>query len=367
MAVSSPAAQLGSLVRTLADGDWRVAPGIAPDAVAGQLPALRAHGLLAGVARRLEDTTLWPRLDEATRRSLQDAARSASARELASARPLEAALAALAAARIPVLVVKGEALAAQAYALPGLRERGDVDAWVAVDDFTRAEHVLAALGFAKRPAASGEWLQPEATWTRDEPGALLALDLHRRLFAQPALAAVLPFAEAWAASQPFTASARMPSPAHALLVAALHRVAHHADDDRLVWTWDVHQLCTRFPDAVAEAARIARERGASALLGDALERSVRAFGTPLAADFVDELVAQSPRERSARLLRPMSATGRWWYDLRTLPDASARRRWIAETLFPSRDWMRAKFGDGPLAWHYAKRAVRGAWRAITKR
>ena len=355
------------IVRALADVDWRVAPGVSPEDVARVVPRLRSHGLLAGVARRLEGTPLWPRLAADVRGVLQDAARAATARELAASGPLQRALAALSAARISILVVKGEALAVQAYSLPGLRERGDVDVWVPDTDFTAAEHILAALAYTRRPAATGEWLQPEATWLRDEGGAMLALDLHRRLFAQPALAAVLPFAEVHGAAEPFTGQARMPAPHHALLIAALHRVAHHADDDRLVWTWDIHQLATRFPAAVTEAARIARERGAAAILGDALARSATAFGTRFAAGLVGELLACAPREPTARLLRPMAPLSRWWFDLRTLPNGRARRRWIAETLFPSRAYMRLKFGDGALWWLYAKRAVRGGWRAITRR
>src|SRR5213083_421192 len=89
------------VVRALADGDWRADPGVTPDVVARALPGLRGHGLLAGVARRLEGTALWPRLDEDARRILQDAARAATARELAASAPLHGALAALAAARIP--------------------------------------------------------------------------------------------------------------------------------------------------------------------------------------------------------------------------------------------------------------------------
>ncbi len=364
MPAPPPDSEFPVLVRALADADWTAAPGVAPEAVAAALPALRGHGVLAGIARRLERTALWPRLDDATRRALAEAASAGVARELASRAALDGALAALARAGIAVLVVKGEALARDVYPLPGVRERGDVDAWVAADDFVGAERVLAGCGFARRPAASGEWLQPEATWMRDDAQGRVAIDLHRRLFAQPSLAAVLPFDDVLARSLPFGDSARMPGRADALLVAALHRVAHHADEERALWWWDVHLLCTRDPDAASAAAAIARARGASAILGDAFAHTAATFGTRFPPGFVAGLLACAPREPSARLLRPMSASARWWYDLRTLPDARARRRWIAETLFPSRAYMRARFGDAPLAWLYAKRAARGAWRAV---
>lgn len=367
MPAPPPDSDFATLVRALADADWTAPPGVAPDAVAAALPALRGHGLLAGIARRLEGTALWPRLDEAARRTLVEAARAGVARELASRNPLDAALAAVFRAGIALLVVKGEALARDVYPLPGLRERGDVDAWVDTGDFAAAERVLAGCGFARRPAASGEWLQPEATWMRDDAQGRVAIDLHRRLFAQPALAAVLPFADVLARSLPFGDAARMPTPADALLIAALHRVAHHADDERALWWWDVHLLCARDPGAAAAAAETARARGAAAILGDAFANTAATFGTSFAPGLVDGLLACAPREHSARLLQPMSAPARWWYDLRTLPGFGARRRWIAETLFPSRAYMRARFGDAPLAWLYAKRVVVGAWKALARR
>src|SRR6188768_1800943 len=94
------------IVRVLADADWRIAPGVSPEDVARVVPRLRSHGLLAGVARRLEGTPLWSRLAPDVRGVLQDAARAATARELAASGPLQRALAALTAARIAILVVK---------------------------------------------------------------------------------------------------------------------------------------------------------------------------------------------------------------------------------------------------------------------
>jgi hypothetical protein len=68
-------------------------------------------------------------------------------------RGVEQALAALNKAQIPVISLKGVYLAAQVYAIPGLRPMTDIDFIVPSDRLDQAVQALSALGYRSRPSA----------------------------------------------------------------------------------------------------------------------------------------------------------------------------------------------------------------------
>jgi hypothetical protein len=148
---------------------------------------------------------------------------------------LERVLAALAAAPVPALVLKGAALATAHYADPAHRPMGDLDLLVARPSWTRAAAVLEALGFVlDDPAEHGAGFAG--------PGGV-RLELHSALTTCPGVFPVR-FEDLHARSRP------MPSPFRGrrlgdedlLLHAALHvgfqhgfrvRAAHYVDVARL--------------------------------------------------------------------------------------------------------------------------------------
>jgi hypothetical protein len=356
-----------ALARSLNDPDWSTDPAGTHTQALGwpeALPTFARHGLLPALAQRLRATPRWPSLAPSIRTSLERASQTLAAREMVHRAALDTAGTALARHNIRTLVIKGEALARTHYPRPALRERGDIDLWVDVPDFDAAAAVLVSQGWRPRVAADGTWSLPERSF--DGPNGAV-IDLHRRLFSQPLLARALTFEEVWQAGASLDAS-RAPFPSHALLIAALHRIAHHAEQlERWVWLWDVHVLVQREPACLAAAMQAARSAGVAALLGVTLRDTARVFDTPVDVAVVDDLIGCAQKERSARLLRPMGGLRRMIFDVRCAPDWRAAWTMLGETLFPRSDYMQAQFGPGWLPQLHARRLWRGLRKALPAR
>lgn len=353
---------------------WLVEPGTEPErwqldavAFAAVLPAFEAQGLAPALAARLAGSAPWWQLDPSIRSRLEHARRVLGARELLLAEACRRACAALAATGTPVLVIKGQALAGSAYLEPATRERIDVDLWVPEDRFDDGAGRLEAAGFRASVAADGVWVLAERCFELPAGGAV---DLHRRLVTQALLARALPFATVFERAGSYGAGpARKPDDADALLIAALHAVAHHGPEPRWLWVLDAHRLVTAAPACVEVAASRAREAGVAAILARLLQRAAHRYATPIEAARIAELAREAPRERSARLLVPMSRAARLWFDWRSLPGAAARWRHLRELVFPRHEYMRAKYPRATrwaLPWLYVRRAVSGVWRAIVR-
>jgi hypothetical protein len=344
---------VSTLAQALTDADWTRTPsGLNEIEWPSALSALASHGLASAIAQRMRATTAWPSMAPEVRAALEKASHALVVREMAHRVALERIGAALHERGLSALVIKGEALARSHFDRPALRERGDIDLWVAADEFDAAAAVLEGLGWRARVAADGHWSLPERSF--DGPHGVV-IDLHRRLFSQPLLARALSFEDTWRASIAFDAL-RAPCPAHALLIAVLHRIAHHADQlDRWVWLWDVHVLVEHDPSTLALAAEQARAAGVAALLGTTLRDTQRIFATDVPDDVIEELSAHVTRERSARLLRPMGGMHRLLFDVLSTPNWRVALTLLAETLFPRREYMQTRFGPGWLPALHAKR------------
>ena len=202
---------------------------------------------------------------------------------------LEQELAAIAAvwsaADVEFLVLKGPALARQAYPVPEWRAYDDLDLWVATCDFDRAVAALERGGYrrqhllSRRAAACARRAGIEAALVHPERGRLVevahgwpALAPTRRAAAEiNAAAATLDIAGA---------GIRVPEPVHALLYACQHG-AHHSWD-RLSWVADVAGLWLRLgPTGHVQACETARQWRMTTMLGLGLQLAAKHLGLQL--------------------------------------------------------------------------------------
>ena len=191
----------------------------------------------------------------------------------------------LSAAGVEFLVLKGPALARQAYPLPEWRVSDDIDLWVESRDLAPAIQALEQAGYRREEA----WSARMAACAR-RAGIEVALrhpDRARLIevaHGGPALAPTRRAArEIVAAAVPLEiAGARMraPAPIHALIFSCLHG-AHHRWD-RFSWVADVAGLWRRLSPTERETACVtARRWRAETMLG---------LGLRLAAEHVGILV-----------------------------------------------------------------------------
>lgn len=285
--------------------------------------------------------------------------------------------AALGAAGIPCLLIKGPAIATWLYPEDGSRLYGDTDLLLPEAGWEPAMRVLAGLGFEDDlgPLAHPRMESSAGySWVRARDGA--AVDLHLTLFGLGA-----PPARVWGAFGAGAVGARvggaevtMPGIPARLLHVALHAVQHGGeagskpmlDLERALArvaepSWrQAAELAARLEGTGAFAAglqltapgrELAARIGAVAAAEPAA--SLRVEGVPLAEGFGELAAAAGWRRKLALLARelvPSRAFMRWW-----TPLARRGRRGLAAAYLWRLLWLARHAAPGYRAWRRAAR------------
>ena len=267
---------------------------------------------------------------------------------------------------IDLLLLKGVGLAHTIYPVPHLRRRIDVDLFVRPDAVAAVHQVLVACGYARRPAAA--LADSQRSYAHVDAGEFHDnIDLHWAVANPHPFAEVLPFDEAWRSSVAVAAlgpTVRTLGHADALLLACVHRVAHHNDSPCLLWLWDIHLLATRLTTDEWEAlVRVAQDTGMRAVTIRGLELAHKRFGSPIPAGIIDRLAPADRKEPAARFVRGLRQAEIALTDLAAMPSWRSRLTFVWENLFPPRAHMRTTYKSCPallLPIAYLHRIVRGA-------
>jgi hypothetical protein len=341
-------------LRTAAPGD------AVPADVAGCARVHSVHLLLA---------------DRWQRSALADELRHAAIIEALRAEELRAVLAKIADAGVRPILLKGAAIAYTHYPRPELRPRADTDMLIPAAARDAVARSLAALGYRRPPEIDGDIAIGQFHFLRhDRHGFEHAMDVHWRVSNVRAFADAVSYEElarAAVAVPALGSHAWSPSPVHALLVACVHRVAHHDDTNNLLWLYDVHLLARRFTRAEWEAfAGLARERGMRAVCARTLALAQEAFGGFDSARIASVTPPDDAIEPAAAFL----GGGLRQFDILGA-DLAATRGWLPrvqllrEHLFPSVSYMRHRYARWPgalLPFAYVDRMVRGARRWLRR-
>ncbi|HXW03872.1 MAG TPA: nucleotidyltransferase family protein [Vicinamibacterales bacterium] len=309
-------------------------------------------------------------------RSLQVRAAADAALALAQNVELGTVLEGLADAGVAVLVLKGAHLANHHYASPELRPRSDSDLLIRDADRASARECFVRLGYAPLAHVTGDVAFTQCHFTRvDAAGVRHAFDVHWRVANPRVFSSRLTWDDLAAERVPVRAlpaasRAFGPSAAHALLLACLHRTAHHGNSDRLIWLYDIRLLASRL--SAAEWDRLvdlAARRGVAAVLLAGLRASTRLAGARPPAGVIrrlEHLGAQRVEPDLRRFIAgrqsPLRVLVSDWRRLRGLPERAA---FLREHLLPPPAYMAHKYEVGSraaLPWLYVHRLVRGCAR-----
>ncbi len=291
-----------------------------------------------------------------------------AARELAERAELQQIAAALSRRGLDFLLMKGAALAYDVYADPSWRVRADFDMLIRGSDREQVRACLETLGYRCEPEVSGRLVAYQFHATRIGGGRLRHLcDVHWKIANPQRFADAISFDELAAASIALPAlgpSVRGLGRAHALWLACVHRVAHHYDQQTLLWLWDVH-LLTSSLDAqqTAQFVELARRSRVRAICRRALRLAHDRFATPIPAAAIAALGSIEDEPSAAFLRAGMRRLDVLIDDLRALPEWRSRLVLLREVVCPDAVYMRQTYAAGssaPLAWLYARRIVSGA-------
>lgn len=303
---------------------------------------------------------------DSVRRNARAMLADAAVLEELQRRELADLMAALSGTGIQALLMKGAAWAYQVYPVPMLRSREDTDLLINASDRDRLAQVLMARGYEPAAENTAELATAQRHYRRvDAQQFVHPIDVHWRVTNPLLFADALPFARVWPRGVPVAAlgGARALCLVDALLLACLHRLAHHGDDSNLIWVYDIHWLASRltsdeWQDLVAQAA----ENGLSSVCRQGLSRSVDVFGTMVPPDILSSLAAGirgadatffQPHVRPLRMLAS---------DWRTMGSWKGRLRLLGAHVFPEREYMASRYGTKSallLPLLYAHRALTG--------
>jgi hypothetical protein len=348
-------------LRALLRGETAPWPG---EDAALLIESIEQHGIGPLVYSRLTDDS-WP-----IRAAFRDAAIRAAVAESHRLEDLRALLTALEERGIRVVIIKGTGLAYDLYPSPELRPRGDTDLLIAESDCDAVRALMRDLGYATQLTSGDTLAVRQQSFSRGGH----VYDVHWDVCNSPVLRDALPAEEVItrAIGVPgIAANALAPSHVDALLLACIHRVVHHHDNERLIWLYDIHLLREAMTaDEHARFWRLAAERRVVTIC----ERSV---------DLADFWFAHAPHDRSSDWLRknefreePSAAfldQGRSraavLHSEMTALRGRARFRRIRELAFPPPDFMRQSFPSAPtiaLPLLYVWRGARGVLRLLLK-
>jgi hypothetical protein len=317
-------------------------------------------------------------LPAAIEHALRRARRVTSLTNLLLLREFARALRELAAAGVPVIVLKGAALAEAVYRDVSLRPMVDVDVLIRHNDVDTAARVLAGLGYVPmrsetHPGALAEHENEMAFRKRE--GFPACIDVHWTLFDSPFHQAHVGMDWFWQTAHPLQL-ADMPTlmlgPEALLMHLCGHLALHHAATG-LLWWHDIIEVLLARAAELDWPELFARTRAYELVLPvrTVLSRAQAEWGVALPAHAIAALTAlpsSAAEERVfTRLSRPgRPAGGRFWIDLLGMSGWRQRLRFARTNLFPSAAYMRQRYAIAhplllPLYYPYRwLRGLRGA-------
>jgi hypothetical protein len=246
-----------------------------------------------------------PGLPEATRQGLARRAEANTRRALLQAAELARLAPRFQAAGVRLLLLKGPAMAMQAYGDLTLRHAGDLDLLVTPESLKQAEAILQDAGYRRTWPAGALSPRREALLHRYAAETAfrhrqhgLEVELHWRWIHNEHLFP-LPFDTAWQRAEPIRLGATeifAPVTMDHLLYAAAHGAKHGWA--RIQWLCDLPALMSRSPGIESEVAYARAEQlGIAPLLAQGLLLTRRALSLPSSPEPGQQLDAQANRLR----------------------------------------------------------------------
>lgn len=318
---------------------------IDPDSGENLLELARAEGVVALVSDRLGEGLNVP---ASVRDEFADAARSLVAAHLVLEAECRRVLGVIHQAGIPVLLLKGLALGQWLFPAAYLRESSDIDLLFSNrSDADRAAAAIAGHGYSVL-FAPGD-MAHEFSCRRDAPWSQVDLDMHWHLLNVPLFRGLLPFDELLAGSISLPRMApgtRGLGRVHAFAHACMHRASNLCAGlgDRLKWLYDLHLLAGSFTAADwQELTELSAQHGLCGICAEGIDATATVFGTAVPANVREALRAGRTHESL-----DASRLSDWKYmqrrNLASLPSLRERARWLQQTVFPPREYLRELYG-----------------------
>ena len=269
------------------------------------------------------------------------------------------------------ILFKGMALAHTHYPEPWLRPCSDSDCLIAPSERKKFDNAFQKLKFEKLFAIEGELLSYQSSYARLLTGkTALNIDLHWRINNRQILAKTYDLSELSERATSIESlghSVLLPSAVDSIIIACLHRLGHHANDERLIWLYDIHLLANSLNEGDwNELCLLCKDKQLAAITLDALKICNDLLGTEIPSQVEQSLKELARRKEASKLFlqRQLSEWRIFTQDLKALDGIALKLQLIGEHLFPSSDYIREQMGTDNLFFGYTQRFFRGLKRII---
>ena len=323
--------------------------------------------------RLLLDRGEWSAVPAGLKEAFGAAARRESAFEALRFREARRVLSALGDAGVECLVLKGTALAYTHYPMAYLRPRSDTDLFIRKRDRSLVTDVLNGLNYELSNSVSRDAVHSQCMFKRKEGPFKHVIDLHWAIGNPQLFRGMLSFDELLADATPITPlgmGAKGPGAVHALLLACIHRVAHHDDSPNPLWLYDIKLLAEGLSQSDWDRFwELAAQKEISRLCGEGLAKAQQVgCAAPTTPTSLLHAADACRAEASAAYLGGVGGGVRsLLLDLKGAGGTLARARLLVGHAFPDPTYMRCAYGaTGPVALvaAYVRRAILGIWRLI---
>lgn len=281
-------------------------------------------------------------------------------------RNLQDVLSAFADHQIFPLLLKGTPLSYLYYPDSSLRPRCDTDLLIRKEDLQPLEAILKKSGFTRSNSVSGNFIRHQFLYSKSDPDSVgCDLDVHWKISNPSLFADIFNFDELQLNSigiPRLTEHARTLSRVNSLLIACMHRVAHHHNIERIIWLYDIHLLAKDLTDdEFKEFSERATQKKVMSICWNGLLAAQSWFDTNLPEylmnnDFVEpsaEYLRSNLRNFDLLSMNLKHLSG--WHKIQLLK----------ENLFPPADYMLQRYKVSKriyLPALYLHRSMSGAWK-----
>ncbi len=297
-------------------------------------------------------------------------------------RALEDALRALEAEGIPVIALKGAALAETVYGNVAVRPMGDLDLLVGEGRVPAAAHALAELGYssAQRGGFDVEDIHSNQLLLRRRGANGEVIEIHWQLFWFPYYRRVVPNDWFWTTALPVeigeTESLMLAPEAHVLHLCG-HLLHHHGSDGafRLLWMHDVAALVVYYAKEIDWDEVLDRAQAYDLVqpVQQILTRVKAMWSVPIPPEVMERLRGMRPSRGEVQALEWLTETSASMetYALAGLASMPTWRERLQfawhDLLFPSPGFMTSRY-DIPhpllLPFYYPYRWLAGLWGVV---
>lgn len=274
------------------------------------------------------------------------------------------------------VLFKGSALAYSVYPKSWLRPRSDSDVLIEPADRDSFDIIFQQLGYQKLFAIEGKYVSYQCTYGKALVGdSFINIDLHWHINNRQMFSNTFVVSELIESGQrlshfgntPLTTVVNIPSFVDSLLIASVHRLGHHVNEERLAWLYDIHLLTQQLTDLQwQQLCQRANAKQISAITLNALQTCQQILGTQLNKAAIRELKFNSvtPEPSSVFLNRELSEFHYFWADIKSMQRLGAKLEFIRESIIPSPDYVRQQMNTRWASVAYLKRFIRGLKRVF---